>query len=112
MKKKMIATLSLIVVMSGFIVLVACTSPTQTETNPSDLVSTPSLQPANHEGRFEEGGSTVCYGCHGAGDLANPILQNATIIPENHYTNQDYNTKELSVERSQCTTCHSVPGKE
>lgn len=68
----------------------------------------PALQPADHDGKYERGGSNMCYGCHGNGSLANPQLTGAVIIPEDHYADASYDSKELDSARNQCITCHPV----
>ncbi|WP_139653121.1 hypothetical protein [Raoultibacter phocaeensis] len=68
----------------------------------------PALQPTDHAGKFERGGANMCYGCHGNGSLANPQLKGAVIIPEDHYADGSYDSKELDPLRAECITCHPV----
>ena len=85
---------------------------TSPQASPQETPSLPALMPASHENRFEEKGANACYGCHGAGDLANPMLNGAAIIPANHYVEGSYETKQLAPERAQCNTCHALATEE
>ena len=67
----------------------------------------PPLMPPGHEGRFEQLGANGCYGCHGANDLANPMLTGSTALPEDHYEDGSSSTQELNPTHDQCITCHS-----
>lgn len=71
------------------------------------VVGTPPLQPADHADRAQDPASR-CYGCHGAGSLANPQLADATILPEDHYVDGTYDSRKIVPTREQCITCHPV----
>ena len=69
----------------------------------------PPLQPyADHNGRWEYGGATLCYGCHGAGQLSNPMNAYAPAIPDDHYVDASAQTRQLDGVREQCIQCHPV----
>lgn len=107
--KKKFSILIVALVLIAVCALIGCAT---TQDNASEKVpGAPALQPANHEGRSERGGSNLCYGCHGAGSLANPNLTYASKIPEDHYKDQSYETKEIDPDREQCITCHPVAEK-
>ena len=111
--KKFLIVISMCILIFSFAALAGCSAQNQknqTTTNLTEMkiASTPSLQPAGHQGRFEEGGVGLCYGCHGAGDLANPMLKAASIMPEDHYVNNSYGSQKISVDRYQCISCHPV----
>ena len=61
---------------------------------------------ATHDGRFDSLGANGCYGCHGANDQANPMLNGSVALPEDHYADGGSNSKELEPTRTQCITCH------
>lgn len=64
------------------------------------------LMPASHAGRFDDLGANGCYGCHGANDMANPMLKDAVVMPEDHYAQGMYATQKTDPVRDQCITCH------
>ncbi len=66
----------------------------------------PALMPASHEGRFQELGAPGCYGCHGAGKDADPLLAQAPALPADHYVDGDPATREVFGPRGECITCH------
>lgn len=107
--KKLVIVLFLCVLTFSFAGIIGCQATTQKTNLPEEkIASTPALQPAGHEDRFEEGGAAQCYGCHGAGEKANPMLNGANIMPENHYVDNSYESHVISVDRLQCISCHPV----
>ena len=62
--------------------------------------------PASHEGRFQELGAPGCYGCHGAGKDADPLLTQAPALPADHYVDGDPATREVFGPRGECITRH------
>ena len=63
--------------------------------------------PVSHEGRYDRLGANGCYGCHGANADANPMLKQATALPEDHYTTESpQSITDMSADHSQCNTCH------
>lgn len=107
MKKRIITAFTCLAFVGMLGMFAGCgadSSATVADTNPG----APNLQPADHEGRSETGGSNMCYGCHGNGSQANPQLTGATIIPEDHYVDSSYDSKEIDPNRGQCITCHPV----
>lgn len=76
----------------------------------TSVFSAPALQPVDHEGRFEQGGATLCYTCHGATDKGNPQQSTARAIPNDHYQGGSPDSQELNADRNQCITCHPAYG--
>ncbi|MEQ3362236.1 hypothetical protein [Raoultibacter massiliensis] len=109
MKKRVITACVCLAVVGSLGVFAGC-SEQSSPASPSASAAegAPALQPADHDGKFERGGSSMCYGCHGNGSLANPQLTGATIIPEDHYADGSYDSKALDPARDQCLTCHPV----
>ncbi|MDO4290710.1 MAG: hypothetical protein Q4C41_05725 [Eggerthellaceae bacterium] len=88
--------------------LAGCSAGTSTSTTTGAAPEgAPSLMPASHTGRFESLGASGCYGCHGANEAANPMLAQATVVPEDHYAQGSYATMSFDPVREQCITCHS-----
>lgn len=81
------------------------------ESSEAKSSSAPALQPANHMGRFESLGANGCYGCHGNGELANPNLTKATVMPQFHYVDGSYDSKQYDPGYAQCISCHPVAEK-
>lgn len=105
--KRLVILVSMFVLIFSFTALIGCQNSSQKENSSEErIASTPPLQPAGHEGRYEGGGAALCYGCHGAGDLANPMLEDAIAIPENHYVDSNYDNQKIDNSRFQCLTCH------
>lgn len=106
MKKFKIIAITLLVFALLF-GIVGCASDGGTSTASGSTYETePPLQPADHGGRFESLGANGCYGCHGNGEMANPILESAKAMPENHYLDGSYDSMETDPDRAQCNTCH------
>lgn len=108
MKKHVIAgalTLSLVLGM-GF--MAGCSSEASPEQNVNADVpaGAPPLMPATHEGRFDSWGADGCYGCHGANDKANPMLNGSVSMPDDHYTDGSSTTMQIDPSHAQCNTCH------
>ena len=112
MKKRIITTCLCLAVVGSLGLFAGCSESGATPSGTSDpkagALGAPALQPADHEGKFERGGSSMCYGCHGNGSLANPHLTGAVLIPEVHYVDGSYDSKELDPIRAECITCHPV----
>lgn len=106
--KKRVITGALVLFMTLTVgTIVGCESATPKEDiNANIPAGAPPLMPASHEGRFDNLGANGCYGCHGANDKANPMLNGAKIMPEDHYTDGTYNSQELDAARDLCNTCH------
>lgn len=67
------------------------------------------VMPQNHSSaRFDNMGAAGCYGCHGAGDKANPMLNGAVALPEDHYENGDVDSRTVDSRHLLCDTCHVV----
>ena len=65
------------------------------------------LMPVDHDGRFDaEEGGAKCYNCHGATADANPKVESATAMPEDHYKDGSYDSLAIEPVRDQCITCH------
>lgn len=109
MKRRIIATFLCLSIVAALSAVAGCSEqPSSTSSSSSTVQGAPALQPADHDGRFERGGAAKCYGCHGAGSLANPQLTGAPLIPEDHYADSSYDSKALDANREQCLTCHPV----
>ena len=106
MKKRIVAAALAMALGAG--VVVGCSSQPQKEDVNADVPpGAPPLMPSGHEGRFEQLGANGCYGCHGANDLANPMLTGSTALPEDHYEDGSSSTQVLNPTHDQCITCHS-----
>jgi len=65
------------------------------------------LMPVDHDGRFDaEEGGEKCYTCHGATKDANPKVESAVAMPEDHYADASYDSLAIDPVRNQCITCH------
>lgn len=107
MKRSLIATALVVAMVGGAGAAAGCSGePAKTSVNADVPVGAAPLMPPTHEGRYESLGANGCYGCHGANDLANPMLTGTSALPENHYANGDPNSHELDPVRTQCITCH------
>lgn len=110
-KAPLIILLTVVIALMSCLLLASCQKATAPAMQNVTAVSAgnPPLQPAlDHQGRWETGGAPMCYGCHGAGDKANPMNGYSPAIPNDHYTNNDATTKTLDSERKQCIQCHPV----
>lgn len=107
MKKTILSAALAASLVAGSLFAVGCTAQSaQNEGGTTTPAGAPPVMPANHDGRFESRGAAGCYGCHGAGEAANPMLKNAVALPENHYLNGDVGSKEMDPTHEQCLTCH------
>jgi len=112
MKRKSLL-LALIVLLVGAIVFcVGCSAGAETkkeEPSPSSSssIGAPSLQPADHEGRFESLGASSCFACHGNADSSNAD-SGATALPAFHYVDGSVDTEQYSPDYAQCISCHPV----
>lgn len=65
--------------------------------------------PESHIARMENLnrlGSNACYGCHGAGEGGNPLLNGIAAMPDDHYLDADASTYTLDPSHNLCNTCH------
>lgn len=113
MNKRILITVVVVLCFGLLFAFVGCTddgtNTTSTGSNSNTQIEgAPAFQPADHEGRFESGGGSFCYGCHGAGENANPMLKDSVAIPEDHYEGESYDSLAVNPERLQCITCHPV----
>ncbi len=107
MRKRMIAAFLAVSMTLGMSVIAGCSGgSTGTEVNADIPAGAPPLMPENHQGRFEDRGAAGCYGCHGANDQANPMLNGAVALPDDHYANSDADTRTVDPTHDQCITCH------
>ena len=106
--KKSLSTAALVMTMAAGLGAVAgCSSePAKADVNASIPEGAAPLMPATHDGRFDSLGANGCYGCHGANDQANPMLNGSVALPEDHYADGGSTSKELEPTRTQCITCH------
>lgn len=107
MKKKAIATALVLTMALGAGALAGCATERAGYTGNDDIpTGAPPLMPPTHVGRADNLGAAGCYGCHGANDLANPMLNGATALPDDHYKDGNVETKQIEPTRKQCITCH------
>ncbi len=107
MRKSLIAASLAFAMVAGLGAAAGCSAePAELELNANVPEGAAPLMPATHEGRFDSLGANGCYGCHGANDQANPMLNGSTALPEDHYLNGDAGTRQLEPTREQCITCH------
>jgi cytochrome c-type protein NapB len=108
--KKTTIVISLFALIFSLCAFVGCQAESsKTETAGEErIASTPPLQPESHLGKFEEGGALQYYGCHGAGELANPMLTDSGAMPEDHYVGFDSSSQQIFPDRMQCISCHPV----
>ena len=67
------------------------------------------VMPASHSAaRFDNMGAAGCYGCHGAGDKANPMLTGAVALPDDHYEGDSADSRAIEGRHLLCNTCHVV----
>ena len=67
------------------------------------------VMPVNHSSaRFDAMGASGCYGCHGAGDNANPMLTGSVALPADHYQDGDVDSRSIDRRHLLCNTCHVV----
>lgn len=111
-KTPLIILLTVVIALMACLLMASCQSKTTVPAlvGVTDVgAGNPPLQPpTDHANRWETGGTAMCYGCHGAGDKANPMNGYAPAIPNDHYANGDATTKTLNAERQQCIQCHPV----
>lgn len=71
------------------------------------LYGTPLMQPSDHEGRWEQGGSNYnsCLVCHA--ENATNQYASETNVPANHFKDGD-SANGLDTAREVCITCHPV----
>lgn len=109
MKRRIITVCACLAVVGSLGMFAGCSGQSSpSEEAASAITGAPALQPADHDGKFERGGASMCYGCHGNGSLANPQLNGATIVPEDHYADGSYESGTFDPIREQCITCHPV----
>ena len=73
------------------------------------LLGTAPVMPVNHSSaRFDAMGASGCYGCHGAGDNANPMLTGSVALPADHYQDGDVDSRSIDGRHLLCNTCHVV----
>ncbi len=72
------------------------------------ITGLPGIQPADHEGRFEAGGYTVCVACHSADEPGGKTPGGGAAIPADHYVAGDISLGAVDPVRNQCLTCHPV----
>ena len=96
MKKRIVAAALALAMALGAGAVVGCSGQPQKEDVNADVPpGAPPLMPPGHDG------------CHGANDLANPMLTGSTALPEDHYEDGSSSTQELNPTHDQCITCHS-----
>ena len=59
-----------------------------------------------HLGRYDRLGAEGCFGCHGSSEDADPFLNGASKMPDNHYKNEDRDTHEIDAAHTLCGSCH------
>ena len=71
------------------------------------LTGAPLLQPTDHEGRWEKGGSNYdsCLVCHS--ENADNQYASNTAVPKNHFI-EEMPSKGVAAAREVCITCHPV----
>lgn len=105
--KKHVVTAALALVMAlGLGAVAGCSEQREESVNANVPAGAPPLMTKGHEGRFESLGAAGCYGCHGANDQANPMLNGATALPDDHYAGGDVGSREMDPTHEQCITCH------
>ena len=107
MRKQMITGALVMMMALGSLAVTGCTSATPTEgRNAGTPAGAPAVMPPTHEGRFDTLGASGCYGCHGASERSNPMLNGAVALPEDHYVGGSSEALELDPTHDQCNTCH------
>lgn len=107
MKKQLVAGALALTMLAGTVAAAGCASTAPTsDARPDVPAGAPPLMPANHDGRFESLGAPGCYGCHGASERSNPMLNGTVALPEDHYVDGSSQTLELDPTHEQCNTCH------
>lgn len=107
MKRRMItASLALSMTLAAGIIIGCSEEPPKTGANSDIPAGAPPFMPENHQTRFEDRGAAGCYGCHGANDQANPMLNGATALPNDHYSDDNTDTRRIDPTHEQCITCH------
>ena len=107
MKKTLVAAALVVAMAAGLGAAAGCSAePAKKGVNADIPAGAAPLMPTTHEGRYESLGANGCYGCHGANDSANPMLNGSTALPDDHYVGSDPSAQELDPARRQCITCH------
>ena len=107
MKKHMITAALVLVMAMGMGAIAGCSQEAPKEdANANVPAGAPPLMPATHQDRFETLGASGCYGCHGASERSNPMLNGSKAMPEDHYVDGSSQTLELDPTHDQCNTCH------
>jgi cytochrome c-type protein NapB len=90
----------------GLFALGGCASSNKVDVNADVPEGASPVMPYSHEGRYADLGAPGCYGCHGNNGAADPMLKQATALPDNHYVNEDRTTMEIDQAHLLCTSCH------
>ena len=106
MQKKIVMFAVGLVMALSLVALGGCNAETEQVERSAELSGVPAIVPASHGDRYEVLGSDGCYGCHGAGDLADPMLNGATPLPLSHYKDGTPDTREIDPVHNLCNTCH------
>ena len=106
-KKHLVASAAMACALGAFCIAGCPAAPAKEDVNANIPEGAAPLMPVTHEGRFERLGASGCYGCHGANDQANPMLDDATALPADHYAGGDAGSLEMDPTHEQCITCHA-----
>ena len=105
-KKHLVASAALACALGAFCIAGCSAAPAKEDVNANIPEGAAPLMPVTHEGRFERLGASGCYGCHGASERSNPMLNGSKAMPEDHYVDSSSQTLELDPTHDQCNTCH------
>ena len=105
-KKHLVASAALACALGAFCIAGCSAAPAKEDVNANIPEGAAPLMPVTHEGRFERLGASGCYGCHGASERSNPMLNGSKAMPEDHYVDGSSQTLELDPTHDQCNTCH------
>lgn len=107
MRKHLVAGALVVAMAFGALAAAGCSGAAPAEdVNANVPAGAPPLMPATHQDRFETLGASGCYGCHGASERSNPMLNGSKAMPEDHYADGSSQTLELDPTHDQCNTCH------
>lgn len=107
MRKNLVTGALVLAMAMGSLAVAGCASEAPaSDSGANTPAGAPPVMPPTHEGRFETLGASGCYGCHGANEMANPMLNGSVALPDDHYVDGSAQTFEIDPTHEQCNTCH------
>ena len=107
MRKHLVAGALVVAMAFGALAAAGCSGAAPAEdVNANVPAGAPPLIPPHHQHRSDTPGASGSYGCPGATEPSNPMLNGSKAMPEDHYVDGSSQTLELDPTHDQCNTCH------